>query len=402
MQGRKADSAPDNSDLIYFDCFAGVSGNMVVGGFIDLGLPITKLEEGLEKLGLKGYRLKVETRCISHIRGTSFEVVLDHAPPVERSFGQIRSLISESSLDQPVKETSVRIFSRLAEAESRIHGQHPEDVHFHELGAIDTIIDIVGTSIGVAYFGIDAFYSSPLPLSKGWTESGHGRLPLPAPATLELLQGIPVYAIDADIEAVTPTGAAIISTLAKGFGPIPSMTLGKTGYGAGQYILPGIPNLLRLMTGHAASVPEAKPVTVIECHIDDMNPEFYDFVMEKLFEAGALDVSLAPIHMKKNRPGTMLRVLGPKGMESFFAEIIFRETTTLGVRYYGVERLALQRETAQVQTEWGPVKAKMITGVNGRKTLYPEYRECREIAVKFQVPLKDVYEKVTAAGKSSC
>lgn len=398
MDGPKAETVPGNSDLIYFDCFAGVSGNMMVGGLIDLGLPLSKLEEDLNKLGLEGYRLKVETCCVSHIRGTSFEVELDPAPPIERSFSQIRNLISESRLDRPVKETSLKIFSRLAEIESHVHRQPLEDVHFHELGATDTIIDIVGTSVGVAYFGIEAFYSSPLPLSKGWAESRHGRLPLPAPATLELLQGIPVYAIDGDLEVVTPTGAAIISTLAKGFGPIPSMTLGRTGYGVGKYMLPGIPNLLRLITGHGVSVPEAKPITVMECHIDDMNPEFYDFVMERLFEAGALDVSLAPLQMKKNRPGTLLRVLSPKGMESLLAEIILKETTTLGVRYYGVERIALRRETAQVRTEWGPVNAKVITGIDGRRVLYPEYQECRKIAVRFEIPLKDVYAKVIVAG----
>lgn len=266
------------------------------------------------------------------------------------------------------------------------------------MGGVDTIVDIVGAAIGFNYFDIKEFYCSPLPMSRGWITSSHGRLPLPAPATLVLLKGVPTYPVDSQAELVTPTGAAIVTALAKDFGQMPAMRIDKAGYGAGASELSEIPNLLRLVCGHPLAIPESKPVTVIESHIDDMNPEFYDHLMDKLFEAGALDVSLSPLQMKKNRPGTLLRVISPEAVKGLLMEIILRETTTLGLRYYEARRFAVERTVSQVRTEWGLVRVKIARGMDGRRIVYPEYEECRKIANEHNVPLKYVYQKIALAG----
>ncbi|MEW5948162.1 MAG: nickel pincer cofactor biosynthesis protein LarC [Thermodesulfobacteriota bacterium] len=384
--------------ILYFDCLGGISGNMVVGALLDLGLPLEKLRGELKKLSLKGYHCRACRSKKYPISSIFFEVEVKEKAPPERPFADIRQLISESTLDAPVKKISLNIFKRLAGAEARVHNTPPAKVHFHEVGGVDTIVDIVGAAIGFNYFGIKEFYCSPLPMSRGWINSSHGRLPLPAPATLALLKGAPTYPVDSQVELVTPTGAAIVTTLAKDFGQMPAMRIDKTGYGAGTSELPEIPNLLRLISGHPLAIPESRPVTVIESHIDDMNPEFYDHLMDKLFEAGALDVSLSPIQMKKNRPGTLLRVISPEALKGLLMEIILRETTTLGMRYYGARRFAVERTIGQVRTEWGLVKVKIARETDGRRVVYPEYEECRKIANEHNVPLKYVYQKIALAG----
>ncbi|TSA12332.1 MAG: nickel pincer cofactor biosynthesis protein LarC [Deltaproteobacteria bacterium] len=386
------------NSILYFDCLGGISGNMVVGALLDLGLPLKKLRGELKKLSLKGYRCQARRSKKYPISSIFFEVDVREKAPPERPFVDIRELISESLLDAPVKKISLKIFKHLAGAEAHVHNTPLAKVHFHEVGGVDTIVDIVGAAIGFNYFGIKEFYCSPLPMSRGWITSSHGRLPLPAPATLVLLKGVPTYPVDSQAELVTPTGAAIVTALAKDFGQMPTMRIDKAGYGAGASELSEIPNLLRLVSGHPLAIPESRPVTVIESHIDDMNPEFYDHLMDKLFEAGALDVSLSPIQMKKNRPGTLLRVISPEAVKGLLMEIILRETTTLGMRYYGVRRFAVERTVGQVRTEWGLVKVKIAREIDGRRAVYPEYEECRKIANEHNVPLKYVYQKIALAG----
>lgn len=394
----KVQGHPDNT-ILYFDCFAGLSGSMVVGALLDLGLPFPVLRNELKKLPLKAYRPHAQRSTRHHISCMLFDVDVKEEKSIERSFGDIKRLISDSLLNKRVKEISLKVFSRLAEAEAKVHNLSPDKVQFHEVGSIDTIVDIVGTAVGLDYFGIGEFYCSPLPLSRGFISCRHGKLPLPAPATLALLKEVPTYAVDTQAELVTPTGAAIATALVKDFGPMPAMRIASVGYGKGKHEVDEIPNLLRLVLGHPVTVPELRPVMIVESHIDDMNPELYDYLMEKLFAAGALDVSLSPLQMKKNRPGTLLRVVSPEALKDLLVEIILRETTTLGVRYYGAQRFAVERAIGRLGTEWGPVKVKIVKGIDGQQVIYPEYEECRKIANKHRIPLKYVYRKVTLAGE---
>ena len=294
---------------------------------------------------------------------------------------------TDSALDRrkqsspKVKETGIDIFSRLAEAEGKIHGVAPEKVHFHEIGATDSIVDIMAAAIGVHELGIDAFHFSRIPLGRGLTRALHGPLPIPGPATLELLKGIPVQGIDLDSETVTPTGAAIVRTLGKGFGAQPSMTIEKIGYGAGQKDFPNRPNLFRLVIGTDSIPWSQEEMLVIETNIDDMNPEFYDYVFDRLLAAGARDVFLSPIQMKKNRPGTLLRVIAEPKDRDALARTILSETSTIGVRYYPVSRIILKRKSEKLKTSYGTIRVKVVEEPNGTRRVAPEYddlkRHCR-------------------------
>ena len=319
--------------IAYGDLIGGISGDMFVGAMLDLGLPLSRLKSELKKIPTLRYTLTVSKKTVHSIRATHFHVVCPDEESA-RSWKQIRRLIAGSSLRPEVKEAGIDIFSRLAEAEGKIHGVAPEKVHFHEIGATDSIVDIMAAAIGVYELGIDAFHFSRIPLGRGLTRALHGPLPIPGPATLELLKGIPVQGIDLDSETVTPTGAAIVRTLAKGFGAQPSMTIEKIGYGAGQKNFPNRPNLFRLVIGTDAVPWSQEEMLVIETNIDDMNPELYDYVFDRLLAAGARDVFLSPIQMKKNRPGILLRVIAEPKDRDALARIILSETSTIGVRYY--------------------------------------------------------------------
>lgn len=385
---------------LYFDCFAGISGDMTLGALLDLGVPLPYLTEQLGRLALSDYRIRVSRALKMGIGGKKVTVqcaVLGHHHE-HRSYRTIEALINKSALKKSVKEVSLNIFSCLARAEAHIHRKKVVDIHFHEVGAVDSIVDIVGSAIGVDYLGIDACFSSALPLGSGFVQCQHGTLPVPAPATLELLRGVPVYQSDVTGELVTPTGAAILTTLVKRFGALPPMNIIKVGYGAGSNDFPQLPNMLRLILGEAQAASADEQVWVLEANIDDMNPEWAGFLMEQLLSAGALDVAFIPLYMKKNRPGFMLQVICTESLQPHLLKLIFQESTTAGIRYHRAARAVLQRSQGTLKTKFGTLKVKILQG-GGNAAVTPEFEECRRIAVQKGVPLKEVYAEVIAAGK---
>lgn len=363
---------------------------MALSALLDLGLPQTKLQEELAKLDLQNYSLHVYSGKRQGIKALGVEVKVGPQKKDHRHFGDIRSLIEESSLSPEIKKISLAIFQRVAEAEAQIHNQKIEDVHFHEVGAVDSIVDIVGVAIGIDFFRPDKIFSSDLPMGRGFVNCQHGRLPLPAPATVEILKGYPVKGISLEEELVTPTGAAIITTLSERVSELPNMKIEKIGYGMGKKDFPDRPNLLRLIWGTASDIYLVDRVFILEANIDDMNPEFYGYLMEILFDAGALDVSLSHLIMKKNRPGTLLRVIAQEQDLDNLIEIVLRESTTLGVRFYEAQRKKLPREIKEVETKYGKVRVK----VSGALRFQPEYEDCKRIALERGIPIQEVYKEV--------
>jgi len=378
--------------IAYFDCFSGISGDMILGAFMDLGVPKDFIEENIQNMPLAAFRLEVSAAQRMHIHGQQVRVVVeeDHA----RNYGEIQRHIQKSPLADAVKELSLKIFLRLAEAEAAVHNCPKEEVHFHELGGVDAIVDIVGAALGAEWLGIDTIMASEIPLGRGFVTCDHGVLPVPAPATVALLKGVPVYGTDVSHELVTPTGAAIVTGLAERFGPLPKMRIKEIGYGVGARELKEMPNLLRVLLGEPESVYEEDRVAVVETNIDDMNPEIFGFVMERLFEAGALDVIWIPVSMKKNRPGTMIQVLCKENDRGKVVDRILSETTATGVRHYWAERTKLPRKVKEAITSLGKVRVKEVAGPMGRRSVVPEYDDCKEIALKKKLPLKVVYETV--------
>ncbi|NLO22038.1 MAG: nickel pincer cofactor biosynthesis protein LarC [Syntrophomonadaceae bacterium] len=391
--------------ILYFDCFAGISGDMVVGALLDLGAKKAKLCQHLSGLKLSGYRLHIEKQQKMSIWGTDFRVVLEDEPHSHhhnshshgsgpshshRGLKEISALIGDSLLSPQVKSRSLDIFSRIAQAEARVHGISPEEVHFHEVGAVDSIIDVVAAMICIEDINIQEIYSSPLHLGEGLVSCAHGLLPVPAPAVLEILQGVPVYTNGLRSELTTPTGAAIISHLAKEFGPLPEIQVEATAYGLGDKNLE-IPNLLRVIKGR---LTRRSPMWMMECNIDDMNTQFYSYILPLLMEQGAVDVYLSPLIMKKNRPGHCLSILCDEQSLDRLEAVLWQETSTLGVRRFRVERRILERELLQVPTRWGivPVKAAYYQGQ--RLKCAPEYEDLARIAREQQLPLPQIYKEV--------
>lgn len=384
--------------IAYFDCFSGISGDMFVGALLDAGLKIEILEKELNKLNLSGYQLEVNKVLKKGISASQFKVKIQEKG-VERRFKDILNILEESKLDEEIKNEVKKIFFKIAEAESKIHQEDIEKIHFHEIGGLDSIIDISSAVIGIKALEIKEIYSSPLPLGKGFVKCAHGILPLPAPATLELLKNIPTYSGGMESEMVTPTGAAIISTLTKDFGERPLMKIEKIGYGAGEREF-SIPNLLRVSIGEKILSDRDlmdgyvhDEALLIETNIDDMNPEFYDYIMDKLFSQGALDVFLTPIQMKKNRPAQMLSIIVYEQNLKEILEVLFSESTTLGVRIKEVKRLKLTQQNFIAETKYGKIKVKVGIFKEDIKTIAPEYQDCQKIAQQYQVPLKEIYEE---------
>lgn len=391
--------------IAYLDCFAGISGDMTLGALVDAGLPLDTLKEDLALLALKGYTIKGEEITKEGIRGTKIRVITEEQD-AHRHLSDIKKIIQESSLPEEVKEDSIAIFTRLAEAEAKIHGTTPEKIHFHEVGAMDAILDIVGAVCGFRRLGIEEVYASPVRTGTGFVQCAHGLLPVPAPATLELLQGVPVYGGNIAKELVTPTGAAILSHYVKEYGSLPEMEILQTGYGAGDWDLP-IANLLRLIIGKkkktkdhglirfgGAGEIQQETVLMMETNLDDMNPEYYQYLTELLFQAGALDVSLVPVQMKKNRPGTILKVLMDPHVLAACQQIIFRQTTAIGHRVYPVEKYMLPYEIIALTGPWGsqPLRVKIARLGKDIVNIGPEYEDCRRIALHTGLPLKEVYD----------
>lgn len=376
--------------IIYFDCFAGIAGDMTVAALLELGLPLETLRQGLALLPISGYAL-ASSRVERHgISGTSFRVTLEGEHQPHRHYSGIAAMIEAAPLTARVKELSLRIFRRLAEAEAKVHGVTLERVHFHEVGAVDSIADIVGTAIGLDYLGVEKVYASGLPYGRGFVQSAHGRLPVPAPATALLMEGIPLTGDIGAGERVTPTGAAIVAALAEGFGPPPAMRPERIGYGAGEKEFAELPNLLRLVLGEACDGAAPEEVLVLETQVDDMNPELFGFLMERLLGAGALDVAFSALQMKKNRPGTLVSVIALPAHLERLSGIILAESTAIGLRYYPVRRITLSRRVETRQTSLGPVQVKVLE--NGR--VAPEFEACRSIALQSGLALVEVYRTV--------
>ncbi|HEY5532526.1 MAG TPA: nickel pincer cofactor biosynthesis protein LarC [Candidatus Anoxymicrobiaceae bacterium] len=379
--------------IAYFDCFSGISGDMVLGALIDLGLRLDELNEALSTLDLEEFGIEAREVQSYSLRATKVDVIVPESVLV-RTFANIRDLIVSSGLPETVKAMSLEIFMRLALAESVVHGKPVDQVHFHEVGAVDSIVDIVGSAFGIHALGITEVFSSPLPLGHGMIKTAHGSLPVPAPAVLEILEDTPTYGRGIPTEIVTPTGAAIIKTLAGAFGNAPLMRLEKTGYGAGTKDL-GVANLLRVITGEALDYPsEAEELAIIvSTNIDDMNPEFYDYVMERLFGAGAHDVWLTPIQMKKTRPGTVVNALCAPKDATTIKRILIEETSTFGLRTSMVMKKAIEREVIEVETPWGKVRVKVGRESNHITSVSPEFSDCARIAGEQRVPVKEVFRK---------
>lgn len=406
--------------ILYLDCFAGISGDMFVGAMIDLGLSLEGLQQELSKLQVGGYRLETTRVDKRGLQATQFKVLLqadggehladqghDHHehthdqphPHPHRALSDILGLIEQSALSSAVKQNASRIFTRLGEAEAHVHGIPIEQVHFHEVGGVDAIVDIVCAAIAIEQLGIDAVIASPLHLGSGMVKMSHGLYPIPAPATAKLIEGVPAYATEAKGELTTPTGAAIATTLAQRFGPLPNGTILKTGYGAGSKDR-DFPNVLRAMLCEiqaAKSAYQTGQAIVIEANIDDMNPQHYEPLLAHLLEAGALDVALLPIQMKKQRPGTLMQIIAAKDQLDALLQIVFRESSTIGVRTYEVTRYMLPREIVTVQTDYGAVRVKVARLGEAIVNAMPEYEDCRALAEQTGTPIKMVTLAAQAA-----
>jgi uncharacterized protein (TIGR00299 family) protein len=376
---------------LYLDCFGGIAGDMVLASLIDLGLPLEIVKNAVEKLPLHGYSIRIEKIKRSSIEATRFIVDVDEHHQPHRHFSDIREMIAGSTLEDGVKTRAIRIFQVLAEAEARVHGSEVDHVHFHEVGGVDSIVDIVGTAAAFHYF--DATVSaSPVPLGNGLIKTAHGVLPVPAPATLFVLQGVPVIGTDISAELTTPTGAAILKACAESFGPYPAITVDKVGFGAGTRTHDTRPGLLRAVVGTKNDSSFNRPegyASVIEANIDDMTGEIAGHVKTRLFEAGALDVWFESVQMKKERPALKVSVLCQRADVERLASVLFRESPTIGLRHYAVGRIEMRREIHTVETPYGPIRVKVSKGL-GEKNAAPEFEDCKAAAEKTGAPVKQV------------
>ena len=384
----------------YLDAFSGLSGDMMAGALIDCGAEFSELERAAATLGIGGYRLGIRRKDVSGIAAVKFEVEVFERQP-ERHFGEIRHMIEASGLAPRVSAMAVAVFEALAIAEAKVHRTTPDEVHFHEVGAVDSIIDIIAAAWGLDCLGVDALLVSPLPMGSGFARSQHGIIPVPPPATAELLAGFPVKLGDGAAEMVTPTGAAIVKALARPAAIPLTFAIERIGYGAGTRALDDRPNVLRMMIGKTIGGFATDELIEIAANIDDLNPQIYDHLSERLFAEGARDVSFTPIVMKKGRPAIMLTVLAEAALRERVASVIFRETSTIGLRFHPVGRLKLERKTIEVPTRFGPIRVK-ASGVDGETlTLSPEYDDCHKAALAANAPLKLVMEEAQQAARQA-
>ncbi len=391
--------------IAYFHCFSGISGDMLIGSLIDAGLNINNLKSELEKLNISGFELKYYKTVKNGITGTKVDVIINEKTS-HRYLKDIIDIIKNSRLSEKVKNKSIKIFRKLAEAEALIHNTSSEKIHFHEVGSLDAVVDVVGTISGLEMLGVEKVYASKIHTGSGFTKCQHGKIPVPAPATLELLKNTPIYSTGICEELVTPTGAAIITTISEEIGVMPDMVVNSNGYGAGMRNLE-IPNLLRISLGEKIEKNIRKDFCkrfggfgdikqevsyMIEVNIDDMNTEFFDYIISNLFKKGAQDVFLQNIQMKKNRPGNKLSVLIDEKNINDAAEFIFKETTTIGLRLHEVNKYMLPYEIKKIKTKYGDVRVKIARYNNEITTIAPEYEDCRVCALKYRLPLKHIYD----------
>jgi hypothetical protein len=391
----------------YLDGSSGISGDMFLGALLDAGFDAHRLLEELKKLSLGFFKLKRTRALRGGIVGTRFEVVTSGDQP-HRKLADIEAMITPASLSDGVKDKSLRIFRRLAEAEGKLHGKPAGEVHFHEVGAVDAVIDIVGACVGLEALEISELFSSPLNVGGGRVEAAHGSLPVPAPATAELLLGIPIYSSGVEEELVTPTGAAIVSTLAASFGPFPSFKIERIGYGAGAKDFHHHPNVARFFIGEKleavkaeAGPPGEELVSLVEANVDDMSPQLFGYFADQALAAGALDVTCGAVQMKKNRPGLQITVLAAPEKADALAQLLFEQTTTIGVRIYDARRKVLEREHVEVDTPYGKVRMKVAKREGKVLNAAPEYEDCQKLASDNNIPLKEVMLAAQAAYRQS-
>lgn len=387
--------------IAYFDMFSGISGDMTLGALIDLGVPVDWIEEKLSRL-LNGFSLTTRRVYKHHLSAIDLVVNIKEKDRSSRNYSDIKTLIQSSPLSETVKQNSLTAFEKIAEAESAIHGKNIETIHFHEVGGVDSIVDIIGSFLCVDYLGIEKVYASCIPLGSGSVTCSHGQIPVPVPATVAILKNIPVISSDATTEIVTPTGAAIVATLVDSFGNMPKMMMKQIGYGSGKRETGSrLPNLLRIILGEEikdqnqdGSTGQKETIQVIKTNIDDMSPEGLGFLMETLFEHNAVDVCYIPVQMKKNRPGIQIEVMCQKKDLDTIVRIMFDQTTSIGVRYHECERSVLLREKTFAQTTFGKVPVKKITHPDNTVRFVPEYDGVRKVARERQMPFKDVYHQI--------
>ena len=386
--------------IAYLDCFSGVSGDMLVGSLLDAGLPFEELESIISGLNLDGYTISAKKEERNNLFGTRFHVSLKEKHQKARYLKDIKEIITGGDLPLAVVEKCIAIFEKLAITEGEIHHISPDELHFHEVGAIDSIIDIVGSVVGIYLLGIEKLFVSRIPVGKGIITSAHGKIPLPSPATIALLEGVPIYDSGQEVEMITPTGAALITSLCSSFGLIPSMILERVGYGVGSRTLADKPNLLRILIGNDIDKQRSETVVVLESNLDDMSPELLGYLMDRLFDAGAKDVTFSHIQMKKNRPGIQLQVIGQPEDKDRLSNIIFKESTTLGIRFNYSQRSILTRGELMVESPWGKMRVKKVINQGGKTALLPEYEECRRVAKANNLALRDVYAWAASISKN--
>jgi hypothetical protein len=390
--------------VVYFDCASGAAGDMLLGAVVDLGLPIAQLREELAKLPLEGYRLEASRVLRSGLSATRVEVVAEASGQPHRHLSHVLAILEGSSLPPAQKERAGALFRRLAEAEAAVHGTSPEKVHFHEVGAIDSIVDIVGGVIALAWLDASRFVASPLNVGTGTVSMSHGTFPVPPPAVARLVEGVPVYGAG-EGELLTPTGALLVTSHAVSYGPLPALKIERVGHGAGSRDTKGLPNVLRLIVGEAADAPQAtgtesERVLVLETELDDASPQLLGPLIDRLLARGALDAFFTPVQMKKGRPGVLVTVIAPPSAQEALEELLFRETTTLGVRRQEWLRTALERETATVETAYGPIRVKIGRRRGVVYNAWPEFDDCQRAAGEKGVAVKEVLAAALAAWRA--
>jgi uncharacterized protein (TIGR00299 family) protein len=386
--------------VLYFDCFSGAAGDMILGALIDAGLPLAELRRALGTLGLNGWDISADRVVKAGITATKFRVHEPQSDPRghrHHHLKHIKERIDQSGLSDSGKTRAKALFDRLAEAEASVHNMPVEKVHLHEVGELDSIIDIVGSVFALEWFNADRIVVSPINVGSGMVKTAHGIYPVPAPATVRLLGDAPVYGRDVNAELLTPTGALVLTAYAAQFGPMPAMRVERVGYGAGDRDLDGTPNVLRAVLGESTAASSTEAVVVIECEIDDMNPQIFGALMDRLQTAGALDVFYIPVQMKKNRPGTLVTIIAKPSDREALVDVMFRETTTIGVRFAQMQRECLERETVLVDTPLGSVRFKVARRAGRILNAQPEFEDVSRIAADRGVPLKEVQAIVTKA-----